>query len=245
MTYATFHFHGPANDFLPEDRQESPFRHHFDWKASIKDMLEALGPPHTEIEAITVDGRPVDFDYIVEPGTMIDIYSRIADAPGDDNILLTPPPPMPHRFILDTHLGRLANYLRMTGFDTLYRNDYPDDELAAISHPEGRILLTRDIGVLKRGIVTFGHYMRATDPRKQIIEIIERYDLTDHITPFHRCIKCNGLLSRVDKATIIDQIPPDSAATYEVFHQCADCGQIYWKGSHFERMQAFLAELLA
>ena len=243
MDKATFHFHGAANDFLQQGHRDTLFTHTFDWKASIKDMVESLGPPHTEIEVILMNGESVELDAIVLPDAHIEVYSH-GETDTNDKIIITPPPPLPPRFILDTHLGRLANYLRMMGFDTLYRNDYPDDELAEVSNAEDRILLTRDIGVLKRSLVTYGHWMRETDPKRQIIEVMRRYDLTDHVVPFHRCIKCNGTLHAVDKDDIRDSIPENSATHYDEFHQCDSCEQVYWKGSHYEKMQAFMTELI-
>ena len=148
------------------------------------------------------------------------------------------------RFILDTHLGRLASYLRMMGFDTLYRNDYPDDELAEVSNAEQRILLTRDVGLLKRSLVVHGYYVRTTNPRQRLHEIVNRYHLAELVEPFKFCLRCNGNLKQVDKADILDQISARTAQFYDVFHQCDSCKQIFWKGSHYDRMETLLNEVL-
>jgi uncharacterized protein with PIN domain len=132
----------------------------------------------------------------------------------------------------------------MMGFDTLYRNDYDDDELAQVSHDETRIVLTRDFGVLKRGIVTYGYFVRNTDPTKQIVEISQRYELASQIEPFSYCIKCNGKVITVDKQAIIDRIPDDTAAYFDQFQQCQSCGQIYWKGSHHQKMERLIDMVL-
>ncbi|MEM4724977.1 MAG: Mut7-C RNAse domain-containing protein, partial [Candidatus Hadarchaeum sp.] len=147
-------------------------------------------------------------------------------------------------FVLDTHLGRLASYLRMLGFDTLYRNDYSDDELARISHDEKRILLTRDVGLLKRSVVTYGYFVRNTDPRKHLVEVMERFKLGKLVQPFRYCLKCNGLLIPVQKESVLDRLLPDTARYYDEFHLCQGCGQVYWKGSHYRRMQDFIAQVL-
>ncbi|MFW5692216.1 MAG: Mut7-C RNAse domain-containing protein [Chloroflexota bacterium] len=244
MAHASFHFHGEVNDFLPKQRRDRSFTYTFNWKASIKDMVESLGPPHPEIEALTIDGAAVGFEAIVEPGTKIDVYARASTANVPLSARTTPPPPLPPRFVLDTHLGRLANYLRMSGFDTLYRNDYPDDELAAISAEEDRILLTRDIGLLKRGIVTYGRFIRQTNPRRQIIEVLRRWNLEQHVTPFRRCLRCNGPLHAVPKSEVRSRVPESSLRHYDEFHECSVCGQVYWKGSHFDKMRAFMAEVV-
>lgn len=239
---ATFHFAGNLNDFLPRQQRGQPISHAFDWRASIKDMIESLGVPHPEIEALQVNGVPVNFEYTVQDGDVIHAYP-ILSAPSVD-LLLRPALAMPPRFILDQHLGRLAAYLRMLGLDTRYRNDYHDEELAQVSHDEGRVLLTRDVGLLKRSLVIYGYFVRATHREQQVLEIADRYQLRPHIRPFRYCLNCNGLLDSVAKATVLDQLPADTARYYDEFYRCDRCGQLYWKGPHYQRMQGLLSRLL-
>jgi uncharacterized protein len=245
MSHAYFRFHGEINDFLPRIWRHSVIDHLFDWKASIKDMVESLGVPHCEIELLVVDGVSVDFDYLVQPSVSVDVYDRFDGVELPNKIALRPPINGKARFILDTHLGRLASYLRMMGFDTLYRNDYDDDELAASSHAEQRVLLTRDLGLLKRSLVIHGRFVRETDPKRQIVEIVRRYHLADYIIPFRRCLKCNGVLDPVDKADVLHQLPSRTAQFYDEFHLCLDCGQVYWKGPHYEQMQELMARVMS
>lgn len=146
----------------------------------------------------------------------------------------------PIKFILDVHLGRLARWLRMLGFDTLYRNDYDDPEIVTIAGQEGRTILTRDLGIMKRRAVTRGYHVQSTEPREQLDEVLTRYQLRNQIKPFHRCIVCNGLLQTVPKEAILSELEPKTILYYEDFFQCADCRKIYWRGSHFERMTAFI-----
>ncbi len=244
MDIAIFHFHGDINFFLPKKHRHHPFEHPFAWKASIKDMVESLGPPHCEIALLLVDSVSVGFDHIVLPNTKIDIYDNMLAVDVKNRVWLRPPLADKPRFVLDTHLGRLAGYLRMMGFDTLYRNDYPDDLLAEISDTEGRILLTRDIGLLKRGRVQYGYFMRETNPKTQIVEIVRRYALSLTTSPFRRCLKCNGELSPVEKAHVLAQLPNTSAEQYDEFRQCDDCGQVYWKGTHYDKMCEFLDDVM-
>lgn len=241
MSQITIHFHGEITFFLSKTHQP---HHSIDYKTSIKDFIEALGVPHPEIEQIIVNQQAVDFDFsLLEDETHdVQVYSDIQQ---DNTAPLRPPLTAKPRFILDTHLGRLANILRMMGFDTLYRNDYPDDELAFVSNQETRVLLTRDIGLLKRSLVIYGRFVRETDPHKQIIEIMRAFKLLPYVEPFKHCIKCNGLLHRVEKADVIDRIPENSANHFEIFHQCADCHQVYWKGSHYNKMQSYIDEVMA
>lgn len=244
MPAAHFTFHGALNFFLPRRQKNTTIRVEFDWKASVKDMLEAQGPPHPEVELVTVNGISVGWDAIVQPNDDIHAYPNFEAVDLPAKVRLIPPYPMRPRFILDTHLGRLAGYLRMMGFDTLYRNDYDDDELAQVSHDETRIVLTRDFGVLKRGVVTYGYFVRNTDPSQQILEISQRYGLAGHIQPFSHCMKCNGRLHHIDKQTILDKIPEDTASFYEDFHQCQSCQQIYWKGSHYQKMERLIEAVM-
>ena len=146
--------------------------------------------------------------------------------------------------MLDTHLGQLASYLRLLGFDTLYRNDYTDDELAQTSAEENRILLTRDRSLLKRSIITHGYFIRAFDPRKQLDEVIRRFDLRKQVIPFGRCTRCNGLVEEVAKKAIEDQLEPKTRKYFDSFWRCTSCGQIYWEGSHVKHMLKLTDEVL-
>jgi uncharacterized protein with PIN domain len=152
--------------------------------------------------------------------------------------------PAEARFVLDTHLGQLASYLRMLGFDTLYRNDYPDEELAFVSSTEERILLTRDLGLLKRSIVTYGYFVRQTNPRQQVAEILRRYNLSGKITPLQRCIRCNGRLAPVAKEAVAERLASQTRELYHEFSECKACNQLYWKGSHYDRMWEFISDVL-
>lgn len=219
--------------------------HVFTGRVSIKDMIESLGVPHPEVDLLLVNGAPVDFDYLVQDGDAVDVYPVFAADTPDVPSLVRPAPLAEAKFVLDTHLGTLARYLRLLGFDTLYRNDYPDDELAGVSSSERRILLTRDVGCLKRAIVTYGYFVRSKQPDEQIVEVLRRYALFDAVQPFSRCIRCNGLLHQVEKAAVLDLIPPETRQYYDEFRQCAGCGQVYWRGSHFSRMQGIIERALA
>jgi uncharacterized protein with PIN domain len=239
-----FRFYAHLKDFLaPGRRQGGHVDHDFELRASIKDMIESLGVPHTEAHLILVNGEPVDFAYLVQDGDRISVY------PAFESIDISPltaiqPRPLPEpRFVLDIHLGRLAAYLRMLGLDTLYRNDTADEELARISSADQRILLTRDRGLLKRSIVTYGYYVRETDPQRQLAEVVRKFNLSQAITPFHRCVHCNGLLRSVAKEAISDRLPPRTKQYYDEFRICPDCGKIYWKGSHYERMQRLIEQI--
>lgn len=148
------------------------------------------------------------------------------------------------KFILDVHLGKLARWLRMLGFDTRYRNDYADPEIVAIANQEGRTILTRDLGIMKRRAVTRGYHIQSTKPQEQLQEVLTHYQLHGQMQPFHRCLVCNGLLQSVDKAAISEQLEPKTICYYHEFFQCEECHRIYWRGSHFERMTTFINQLI-
>jgi uncharacterized protein with PIN domain len=140
-------------------------------------------------------------------------------------------------------LGRLAAYLRLLGFDTLCDNSLDDAELALVSHEEQRILLTRDRGLLMRRLVIYGYCVRTREPRDQLRAVIERFSLAEQIHPWQRCLKCNGRLEPVTKESIQHLLQPKTNLYYDEFHQCHACKKVYWKGSHYQRMQQFLREL--
>lgn len=239
MAVARFRFYGELNDFLPPARRHAIFDYVFDRRASIKDVIEALGVPHTEPARIEVGGRVAGFGHILADRERVDVQPGTASRGSD----LRPPVPRPPRFVLDTHLGTLARYLRLFGFDSRYRNDHDDATLAAISAREGRILLTRDRALLKRGAVVHGRFLRADEPRRQLGDVFIHFSLADAAVPFQRCTRCNGLLRDVDKQHIADRLEPKTRRYYRRFRQCASCGQIYWRGSHFRHLAGLVEEM--
>jgi uncharacterized protein with PIN domain len=245
MSQASFRFYGDLNDFLPVERQNDAVLYDFDPQSdgnvAVKHAVESLGIPHTEIDQIIANGQAVGFEYGLAAGDVIDVWAWI---PKPDRVNLRPPLPRPVRFVLDTHVGRLAVYLRLLGFDALYHNDSTDASLAELSHQEQRVLLTRDRGLLKRSMVEFGCCVRESDPYQQLISLIRRYQLTGEIEPWRRCLRCNGLLEPVDKAEILDQLEPKTKLYFDDFRRCVGCGQIYWRGSHYDRMQALIQRVL-
>jgi uncharacterized protein with PIN domain len=244
MKRASFRFFAELNDFLSPHRRRRRFEHPFFGKPAVKDVIESLGVPHTEVDLILVDGESVDFDYPLQEGMQVSVYPVFESIDISPILRVRPEPLRETRFVLDTHLGRLAGYLRLMGFDTRYRNDFRDSTLARISHSEGRILLTRDRGLLKRTEVTHGYCIRSTHPREQLIEVLRRFDLFHSAEPFTRCLRCSGLIKPVPKEQIMDLIPEQTRRHFDAFYQCAGCGQVYWRGSHYERMRRFVRGVL-
>jgi hypothetical protein len=192
-----------------------------------------------------VDGKPVDFSYLVRSGDQVQVYpatSKLSSYLEDpDSIYIDARP----HFILDNHLGKLATYLRMLGFDTLYRNDYQDKVLVEIACREKRILLTRDRGLLMHRSIRYGHCLRTMEPKAQVVEILQFFDLFEKIQPFQRCLRCNESLQAIRKEDVIDRLEPLTRCYYDEFHLCPSCNQVYWKGSHYERMDRFLESIIS
>jgi uncharacterized protein with PIN domain len=241
----SFRFYAELNDFLPPSRRGVAFAHRFDVPAAVKDLIEAAGVPHTEVDLILANGESVDFGYQVQDGDRISVYPVFETLDITPILRVRPEPLRRIRFVLDTHLGRLAAYLRLMGFDTLYRNDYSDEELAHIAHDERRIVLTRDRGLLKRSKVTHGYCVRDTNPRRQLAEVVHRFDLYGSARPFTRCLRCNGLLHSVSKEVVGHLLRQEITERHVGFSQCESCGRVYWPGSHYRRLRQLVDGILA
>jgi uncharacterized protein len=240
---ARLRFWGVLNEFLRRPQRDTTIGYTLREAVSVKDAIESLGVPHPEVDLIVVGSGVVDFSYTLREGDQVEVFPvGDDDRPAEYHGRSLRPTPAPV-FVLDAHLGTLARYLRMLGFDTWYRNDYDDLELAQIAGTIGRILLTRDRGLLKRGAVLHGYYVRQTDPRLQVVEILDRFCLRDACVPFRRCTRCNGELEPVAKDAVIDQLPHKTREEFDAFRRCVDCGRVYWPGSHFEAMRRFIDAL--
>ncbi len=241
MVTATFRFYEELNDFLAPERRKRQFSSACARSATIKHMIEAFGVPHTEVELILVNGESVGFDHRLRDGDHVAVYPRFEAFDITPLLRVREWPLRVTRFIADAHLGGLARLLRMAGFDTLYRNDYRDREIADIAIREGRIVLTRDRELLKLRGITHGCYIHALKPAQQFAEMVDRLDLARSLNPFTRCMACNASLQSVDKALVLEKLPPSVKLNYERFTICKLCGRIFWEGSHWKRMQALLA----
>lgn len=240
---AWFRFYEELNDFLPSVRKKQAFSYNFKGNPSVKDLVEALGVPHAEIDMILVNGRSVDFGYQPSDNDNISVYPVFEMLDITEVTHLRKNPLRIVRFIADVHLGRLVKYLRLLGFDTYFDRDIDDNKIIDISVTEKRIILTRDRQLLKSNRVTHGYWIRSTDPREQIREVIDKFDLRNNFKPFTRCMGCNGLLSEVNKEEISGDIPARTRQYYQTFKKCRVCGKIYWEGSHYENMKKEIENL--
>jgi len=239
---------GDLHQILQGGVRTPHLQHTFTGRRSVKDLIESLGIPHTEIDHITINGAACNFAVIVDDGDLIILEPSFSLYPTDKPTLLRPEPLTTLRFVLDVHLGTLARRLRLLGFDTDYRQGRDDPELADISAAEKRILLTRDRRLLMRRKVLWGMFIRSTNPTVQTVEVLNRLSLWDSIRPYTRCINCNGQLYHVVPETeeyrlIRAELPDGVTCWCTEYVRCKSCSQIYWKGSHYDKMEEILAVL--
>ncbi len=238
------HFHGWLTTLIQRVRRSNGLlAPPLNRRTSIKDLIESFGVPHTEIESIQVNGHSVSFGYIIGEESFVEVFPPQPPVNVLIPNLLRPRVLNAIRFLVDANVGKLAGKLRMAGFDTLYNPQWHDTELADIAAKSPCILLSRDIQLLKRKKIEFGHFVRETLPNKQLAEVIHFYDLSREIRPFSRCMRCNGSLTPVPKQEILEQLEPLTRKYYHSFHQCESCNQAYWSGSHREPMKQTLKEL--
>ncbi|MCS7042785.1 MAG: Mut7-C ubiquitin/RNAse domain-containing protein [Bryobacteraceae bacterium] len=226
MGRARFRFHGELNDFLPRRQRGAWLEYGFRDRPSIKHAIETFGVPHPEV------GEPPDLSAPLGDGAEIEVRPRRYEDPPDGG----------WRFVLDGHLGRLAKYLRILGFDTLYEAG-ADDRSLADAAASGRFLLTRDRSLLMRRAVSHGLLVRHDDPRRQLEWLASRLGLWPCAEPLTRCLRCNAPLEPVAKESVWDRIPPKTRLWCSEYRTCRGCGQLYWPGSHYERMQAWIRAL--
>ena len=243
LNKAKFRFYEELNDFLPQDKKKKLFTHSFECNPSVKDVIESMGVPHIEIDMILVNGSSVNFSYQLKDKDVVSVYPVFESLDISNVTHLRERPLREPKFILDVHLGRLARYLRMFGFDTLYENNYHDSDIIKLSNEQKRTILTRDVGILKNADVTHGYWIRSQDHMEQLKEVIVRSDLINLIKPFYRCSECNGIIKKVTKDSVIDSLKPRTKKYFDEFFKCTSCNKIYWKGSHFKKMNKFIEKL--
>lgn len=242
--FVTVRVYAELNDFLEADSRGRVVRRPCQSHQTVKDVLEAMGIPHTEIDLILVNGDPVGFDHRPMVGDRIAVYPMFEAFDIGSTARLRPDPLRDPRFVIDVNLGRLARLLRVLGFDVWWSSDADDQTLADISLDQQRILLTRDRGLLKRRAITHGLFVHSQQPEEQTLEVMRRLDLRRRVAPFTRCVRCNGRLAAVPKEQVIDRLESLTRRYYDEFSQCTECGRIYWAGSHFERLTSLVDGLL-
>jgi len=241
LTRIQVRFYGCLNDFIPRQRRRRFFGYSVKGHPAVKDAVEALGVPHPEVGYILLHKQPVDFSCQVNSNDRLEIYPNTIRLKIGKGVPFLAPSLVRKKFVLDSHLGKLARHLRLLGYDTHYQNVFPDTEIIRLSNSSRRIILTRDIGLLKNGAVRWGCWIRSTDSLKQLDQVIARYGPFPRRRIFTRCLECNGRIRRVKKAGIRDQLPPQVRRYYRAFYRCRVCRKIYWRGSHYGQLQKVVA----
>ena len=234
-------FHGDLYVFLGSRAGDAIVERPLGEKTSIKDVIESCGVPHPEVDLILVDDETVGFDYTLASDAHVEVFpvakrDTVRAEKRLQTIGIT-------RFVADGHLGGLTRNLRLLGFDVAYTQNADDRQLLEVMVRENRALLTRDRRLLMHGIVQHGYWPRSQNPDEQTIEIIRRFDLSELIAPFTRCLRCNAPLEEAAKADIIDKLEPLTKIYYDQFRRCPGCEQIYWSGSHFAKLQKRIEEI--
>lgn len=223
--------------------REGTIPYGFHGPVAVKHAIEALGVPHVEVDLILSGEDAVGFSYLLREGDRMGVFPAGQEADIESSRELRNPPERPLQFVVDGHLGKLATYLRLLGFDAFYQNDMEDEEISGIACEQERVLLTRDVRLLMRKNIVHGYWLRSKEPKIQIREVLQRYQLSEEITPWRRCLRCNGALKIVTKEEIVDRLEPLTKLHYHEFHICQSCEQIYWKGSHYKPLKGFVQEI--
>ncbi|HEY5705531.1 MAG TPA: Mut7-C RNAse domain-containing protein [Terrimicrobiaceae bacterium] len=241
-------FHNDLADiFLPSRlRGKTPVVRKLREKTSVKDVIEACGVPHPEIDLIVASSLSgevsfdVDFRWQVEAPIRLNVYG--VPAPAD---VLSSAPRLQtrrfDRFVADGHLGKLARNLRLLGLDTFYEAEANDRRLLEIMNAEDRAMLTRDRRLLMHSVVRHGFCPRSSDPEEQTAEVLRRFGSLyspNPTAPFSRCLECNGLLESVPKESVLERLAtePLTLRYYDNYRMCSTCARIYWAGTHFDKL---------
>ena len=233
--------YGDLDFFLRSGARGRSIERSLSEKTSVKDVIEACGVPHPEIDLILVNEKPVDFYYTIINDASIELYPVGTSCPNYKEKRLQVA--RINSFVVDGHLGKLARDLRLLGLDVAYDPHAEDQQLIEIMERENRALLTRDRRLLMHAVVKTGYFPRSQNADEQTVEVIRRFHLLGSITPFTRCLRCNAPLRKVSKAEVIERLQPLTKIYYEQFRRCTGCGQIYWAGSHFSKLQKRLEEI--
>lgn len=238
-----FRFYAELNDFLPLHRRQKEFEEWFKTPICVGDTLVSLGIPFSEVDLVLVNGQSVDMKQGLKENDRVSVYPQFEsmDIMGETQVREFPL--RETKFILDCHLGKLCKYLRMLGFDCYYQNHMEDEKIIDLSLKENRIILTRDKLLLKSARITHGYYVRAIEKHEQLIEVVQKFDLRSQFKSFTRCMTCNQKLVALEKKEAKNRVDEDTFRIFDRFYHCPSCEKVFWKGSHFRRMEEFVRKL--
>ncbi len=241
---ANFRFYEELNEFFSPEHYKQTIEYQFKGQPSIKDAIEVLGVPHSEVDLIVANKKSVGFDYKLKNDDRVAVYPVFEGLDISPLQRLRPKPLRKTAFIADVNLGKLARRLRMTGFDTVYGNRLADHEIVDIALREKRIILTRDRRLLFRRAITHGYWVRSDDPDTQLKEVMQRLDLYRQIRPLRLCMECNGKIKPVDRKQVWSSLEPLTRRYYREFYRCSRCHKIYWEGSHVAHMNDTIRQMI-
>ncbi|WP_299983347.1 Mut7-C RNAse domain-containing protein [Desulfobacula sp.] len=229
--------------FLTNDKNGNRFEYFLSRKASVKDIIESLGVPHTEVGRIDFNDQEVDFSYIPLSQGVLHVHAIHPPFTVLSPSVLRPIPLNSMKFIADVNVIKLGRLLILLGFDVNYSSFYSDIEIADIAETEYRIVLTRDTDLLKRKKIIFAKRIQANLPYDQLIETIIFFGLQNLISFFSRCTACNIKLVTTAKKDVIHLLEPKTKRYFNTFFQCPQCKRVFWKGSHYDNIQKKISSL--
>jgi len=174
---ATFRFYEELNDFLPSNRKKVDFDAMFSERKSIKEIIEGFGIPPTKVDLILINGKSVDFNYILKDGDRVSVYPVFERLNIQNVTQLRRVPLRRIQFIADTHLKKIVKPMRVLGFDIDFNGYYTLQEIIEKSIQEKRIILTTRKELKRSKSVTHCILMRPGTTRKQIKYVMEYLDV--------------------------------------------------------------------
>ncbi|WP_176761300.1 Mut7-C RNAse domain-containing protein [Desulforhopalus singaporensis] len=238
-----FIFKGDLHTLFSAKKRPSSFSLSLTRKASIKDIIEAFGIPHTEVGKIEAGGTEVDFTFCPEHSQTVVVFPFDFRTTQKLPTLLHPEIGKPIRFMVDRTVLKLGRNLRLAGFDTTVAPAKSFRQTGLQAEREGRIIATRNRDLLKCAQVRHGQLIRSQDHRIQIGEVCDRYGLRRKMNIFTRCPECNAILAKVAKDDILHLLEPLTQKYYTSFMRCVGCRKIYWRGSHHHKMSVFMDQI--
>lgn len=223
--------------FRPKDGAGMEIRASLDRRASVKDIIESCGIPHTEVGYMGMNGKEVDFSHIPRSPGRLTVRSIPTPFDVERPSFLRPEPLSALRFIADANVIRLGQLMLILGFDVELCRTGSDKDIADKAQALGRILLTRDTALLKRKKIIFARRIRADLPYDQVSEVVHFFGLEQKTAFFSRCTACNTLLVPKAKDEILHLLEPKTRMFFHRFFQCPECGRMFWRGSHVENMR--------
>ena len=237
-------FYEELNNYLPVRRRKVWFEYRFSDKPTIKDIVELIGVPYSEIDLILVNGKSVNFSFKVKNNDKVSVYPVFEAFDISTVSRLRTKPLREPNFIVEANLGKLAKYLRLFGFDVYYQNTNGNNSsVDSLTKKNTPIVLTRGKNIFKKKLITHGYQVKSNDPKKQIEEVINKFDLFSRIKPLIFCLQCNEKIVPIEKNKIINKLPSKIPQYFNEFFICPTCKKIYWRGIHYQTMLAFVRQI--